>query len=180
VTVSGNDAAPLTLQVARALAMLPSVFRARFVIGSPLADRDRIARTVVALKPGFETIEGADDLSVASASSDIAIATFGSVAFELAASGVPTLYLALTQEDVQSAAAFEQAGVGISLGPTGEASEESIAHAVKLLLSDPERRRTMRAAALTTIDANGARRVAADLAALTSQRLTAARKATSA
>ncbi len=175
-----GDSEPLTLQAARALATLPSIFRARFVLPPTLADRNRVARAIVALKPGFETIEGADDLSTEYASADMAVAAFGATAYELAAAGIPALYLSLDRDDAEAISAFEHGGMGVALGAAAETSEESIADAVRQLLSDPARQRNMRAAALMTIDMNGSGRVAADLASLLAQRLAEPGRATSA
>jgi spore coat polysaccharide biosynthesis protein SpsF len=150
---------------------LPAIVRARFAIGRGTEDRERVARTIVALKPGFETIEGADDLAIEYGSADLAIAAFGVAAYELAAAGVPALYLSQSDDDVLSASAFENAGMGLSLGIASRASDDLITGTVKQLLSDATRRRDMRAAALMTVDVHGASRIAADLAQLLAARL---------
>ena len=163
VTMGGSDPAGLTLEVARALAKLTPVFRARFVIGPGVADKVRVARAIVELSPNFETLEGADDLATEYASADAALCAFGVTAYELAAYGVPALYLCLTEDHVLSASAFEHGGMGISLGLAGRAEDGDIAKAAWSLLNDSTRRREMRAAGLATIDGMGAARVAADL-----------------
>ncbi|MGB8365374.1 MAG: cytidylyltransferase domain-containing protein [Rhizomicrobium sp.] len=169
VTMGGSDPAGLTLQAARALARLDPVFRARFVIGPGVEDRTRIARAIVALAPHFETLEGADGLATEFASCDLALAAFGVTAYELAAYGVPALYLCLTEDHASSASAFEDAGMGQSLGLASRVEDREIAHAVWTLLGDSTRRREMRSAGLTTIDGEGAARVAAHLAAKLAQ-----------
>jgi spore coat polysaccharide biosynthesis protein SpsF len=165
VAMGGSDPAGLTLRTAEALSRLDPVFRARFVIGPGVADGARVARRIVGLAPHFETVEGAGDLATEYAASDAALAAFGVTAYELAAYGVPALYLCLTEDHALSASAFERAGMGISLGVAERAQDQDIARAVWALLADPARRREMRAAGMTTIDADGATRVAADLAA---------------
>jgi hypothetical protein len=55
--------------------------------------------------------------------------------------------------------------MGISLGVAEKVLDEDISRAVWALLADPARRREMRSAGIATIDADGALRVAADLAA---------------
>jgi spore coat polysaccharide biosynthesis protein SpsF len=85
-------------------------------------------------------------------------------AYELAAYGVPSLYLCLEEDHALSATAFEAAGMGHSLGLAAATSEDAIAQAVANLLGDPARRKEMRAAGLSTVDGEGAARVAADLA----------------
>jgi len=170
VSMGGSDPHGLTLRVARLLTRLNPVFRARFVIGPGMENRSRIARAVASLAPNFETIEGAADLAAEYAASDLALVAFGVTATELAAHGVPALYLGLTDDHALSASAFEQAGMGLSLGVAERVQDEDIARAVWALLSDSPRRREMRAAGLMTIDGEGAARIAADLAQALAER----------
>jgi spore coat polysaccharide biosynthesis protein SpsF len=163
VTMGGSDPMGLTLRAAQALAKLDPTFRARFVIG-PGTDGAATARKIVSLRADFETIEGADDLATEYAGADIALAAFGVTAYELAAYGVPALYLGLTPDHVLSAGAFEKSGMGESLGLAADATDEIIARGVEGLLNDAARRRQMRVAGLMTIDGRGAARIAADLA----------------
>jgi len=165
VTMGGSDPQGLTLRAARALAALDPVFRARFVIGPGMADRDKTAAAIARLKSNFETVEGAADLATEFANADLALAAFGVTAYELAAFGVPALYLCLTGDHALSASAFEYGGMGISLGLADEFDSGRVARAVMSLLSDAARRREMRAAGLMTVDGLGASRIAADLAA---------------
>lgn len=163
VAMGGSDPMGLTLQVAQALTQLDPVYRARCVIGPGMAEKTRVARTIVGLAPNFETLEGADDLATEYASADVALCAFGVTAYELAAYGVPGLYLCLTEDHALSASAFEHAGMGLSLGLAGRVEAGDIAKAVWSLLTDSTRRREMRAAGLMTIDGQGAARIAADL-----------------
>lgn len=165
VTMGGSDPLGLTLQSAQALAKLDLSFRVRFVIGPGVAHRAQVARAILALSPHFETLEGADGLATEFASCDAALAAFGVTAYELAAYGVPALYLCISEDHALSAQAFERAGMGQSLGLAAEVSDRRIADAVSALLSSPARRKEMRAAGLATIDGEGAARVAADIAA---------------
>ena len=164
VTMGGSDPHGLTLRCARALSRLDPGFRARFLIGPGLADGAAVARQVVSLNRNFETIEGADDLATEIAGADLALAAFGVTAYELAAAGVPAIYLCLTEDHASSASAFEGAGMGVSLGVADDVSDRAIAQMVVRTSSDAPRLREMRAAGLMTIDGNGAARIAADLA----------------
>lgn len=165
VTMGGSDPEGLTLRAARALAQEEPTFRARFVIGPGVANPTQLAHAIVALAPHFETVEGANGLETEFASCDVALAAFGVTAYELAAYGVPAIYLCLTEDHALSARAFESAGIGRSLGLASVVKDEAISTAVRALLNDSARRREMRAAGLSAIDGNGAARVAADLAA---------------
>jgi len=163
VTMGGSDPFELTLRCAKALAALDPVFRARFVIGPGMANRERVAKQIVSLGRNFETIEGADDLAIEYATADLALAAFGVTAYELAAFGVPALYLCLNDDHALSASAFEQAGIGVSLGVAETTSDAEIADGVRRLLNDAARRRDMRTAGLMTVDGEGHARIAADL-----------------
>jgi spore coat polysaccharide biosynthesis protein SpsF len=171
VAMGGSDPHGLTLRMAKALAVLDSVFRIRFIIGTGMKDAAVVARGLVALKKNYETVEGADDLSVEYASADVALCAFGVTAYELAACGIPALYLGLTEDHVASASAFADAGMGISLGLADEVADAEIARNVQWLLNKPAVRREMRAAGPALLDGQSAARIAADLAcALTAAR----------
>jgi spore coat polysaccharide biosynthesis protein SpsF len=171
VAMGGSDPHGLTLRMAKALAALDSVYRIRFVIGAGMKDAGTVARGLVALKKNYETVEGADDLSVEYASADVALCAFGVTAYELAACGVPAIYLGLTGDHVASASAFADAGMGINLGLADKVSDAEIARTVQWLLNKPVARREMQRQGRMLLDGQGAVRVAADLsAALTAMR----------
>ncbi len=136
VTMGGSDPFGLTLRAARALAKLDPVFRARFVIGPGLADAAKTARLIAGLAPNFETIEGANDLTTEFAASDMALTAFGVTAYELAAYGVPALYICLNEDHAHSASAFEDAGMGLSLGVETRIEDFDVSSAVWALLTD--------------------------------------------
>jgi spore coat polysaccharide biosynthesis protein SpsF len=164
VAMGGSDPQGLTLRAAKALAPLDPIFRIRFVIGTGMKDAAKVAAAVVALKSNYETVEGADDLATEYASADLALCAFGVTAYELAAFGVPAVYLGLTQDHARSAGAFEATGMGVSLGVASQIEDGDILATVKALMSDAARRRDMRAVGLATLNGNGAARIAADLA----------------
>lgn len=164
IAMGGSDPFGLTLRAAYALRRLDPVFRARFILGPGMKNRDAVAREIVALGSNFETIEGADDLVTEYAAADMALAAFGVTAYELAATGVPAVYIGISPDHARSASAFEAAGMGVSLGVMSEISDQKIADGVWQLMHDPLRRRQMRAAGLLNIDGLGAHRIAADLA----------------
>lgn len=170
--MGGSDPQGLALRAAKALAPLDSAFRIRFVIGTGVADAAKVAASVVAMKSNYETVEGADDLAIEYASADLALCAFGVTAYELAAYGVPAIYLGISEDHALSASAFEAAGIGVSLGVAESASNEDIASVVWTLLNDSATREDMRASGMSKIDGQGAERIAADIA----QALAAKRK----
>lgn len=169
VAMGGSDPHGLTLRVGKALSVLDSAYRVRFVIGTGTKDPGAVARGLVALKTNYETVEGADDLSVEYANADVAICAFGVTAYELAACGIPAIYIGLTQDHVLSASAFADAGLGLNLGLADKVSDADIARFLQWLLNKPAARREMRKQGMALLDGQGASRVAADLAAALAQ-----------
>jgi spore coat polysaccharide biosynthesis protein SpsF len=163
VAMGGSDPQGLTLRMAKALAVLDSLVRIRFVIGTGMKDAASVARGLVALKKNYETVEGADDLSIEYASADVALCAFGVTAYELAACGIPAVYLGLTGDHVASASTFADAGMGICMGLADRAQDADIARTVQWLLNKPAARREMRGRGLSLLDGQGAARIAADL-----------------
>ena len=164
VAMGGTDPLGLTLRSAKALAKLDPVFRARFIIGPGVPQPKALARQIANLSPNFETLEGADDLAPEYAAADLSLCAFGVTAYELAAYGVPAIYLGLTEDHAQSACAFEAAGIGVSLGVAESVSNDDIASVVWTLLNDHNAREDMRAAGVNCIDGRGAERIAANIA----------------
>lgn len=162
VSLGGTDPLGLTLPVVDALAKVPATFTATVVLGpgAPMLLEAEIGR----LAPRFEIVRAPNDLPRLMAQADLGVISFGVTAYELAALGVPALYMCLTADHAASASAFERAGMGISLGIAGEVSETMIVGAVQSLLSDSERRRAMAAAGRMNLDGRGAARVAEKIA----------------
>ena len=144
--------------------LITAPFGARFVIGPGFRNPSRLAREIEAMQPNFETVQGVSDLGSEFAAADFALVSFGVTAYELGALGVPALYLALTDDQLLSASSFERAGMGTRLGLGRILRAEDIARAAWRLISDPDRRRDMRAASLNTIDGKAGERIAQDLA----------------
>ncbi len=154
----------LTRLAARALSRISPPFTARFVIGPGFRGAAGLVRTLESMSPNFQPVEGVADLGEEFAQADLALITFGVTAYELAALGVPALYLAISEDHMLSASAFEGAGIGQTLGLARKVRVDDITRMTWQLLNDDIRRRDMRAAGLNTIDGKGAERIASDLA----------------
>ena len=140
--------------------------------------QQRIARADPrSVAPISRPIEGADDLATEYASADWRLCAFGVTAYELAAIRRAG---ALSVPDRRSRAI----GVRLSSRPAWafrwvcrlRLKTATSPSAVRALLGDSARRRDMRAAGLTTIDGDGAARIAADLSARAVRRAANARR----
>jgi len=171
VSMGGSDPLDLTRLAARALVKVTMPFRVRFVIGPGFRNASLLARELEGMSPSFEAVQGVSDLKSEFMAADLALVAFGVTAYELAALGVPALYLALSEDHALSASVFEKAGMGAVLGLSRVVRVEEIARATWQLLQDENRRRDMRASGVHAIDGKAGERIAADLA----QALVAAR-----
>jgi len=163
VAMGGSDPFGLTLRAAKALTGIDPSWRVRFVIGGGMPEGGKVAASIVAMSNRYETVEHADDLAIEYAHADLGLCAFGVTAYEMAAFGVPAIYLGLSEDHAQSARAFDEAGMGQLLGVISEVGDEAIADAVTALAQDSHRRRQMRKIGLALIDGDGASRIAADL-----------------
>jgi spore coat polysaccharide biosynthesis protein SpsF len=171
VSMGGSDPLELTRLVARALVKVAAPFRARFVIGPGFRGSQGLVRDIKALNPAFETVQGLHNLAKEFADADLALLSFGVIAYEAAALGVPALYLALSDDERFMGESFEAAGMGAVLGLSRELRSDDLVRPILELLQDKARRNEMRAAGLAAIDGKGGERIAAGLAqALAEQR----------
>ncbi len=171
ITMGGSDPNGLTLRALRALAPASDDITPIVILGPAFANRSAQSAAITKLWPGARIIQGAHDLRPFMANCDAALTAYGVTAQELAASGTPALYLCLSDDHVNSAAALAETGAGLSLGRHDRLSDASLAQGVLELLRDPARRAAMRARGAEIIDGRGASRIAADLVRLAGGRL---------
>jgi spore coat polysaccharide biosynthesis protein SpsF len=163
-----SDEHDLTLTAVKALSALGEDFAATIVVG-PGADH-RLDREVVQLAPKFTVVRTPNDLPRLMAQADLGLIGFGDAACELAALGVPAVYLCQNAEDAASASAFERAGMGISLGVASRIDGVLIGATVAELLTDSECLRAMSAAGRMNLDGRGAVRIAQHIRRLVDER----------
>jgi spore coat polysaccharide biosynthesis predicted glycosyltransferase SpsG len=97
---------------------------------------------------------------------DVAIVSAGTLAFETATIGLPTLLTAIADNQEPIMKAWKDAGATHALGPIGSVSVETAAEAVRALLADEGRRRELSEAGRRLVDGRGAIRVANELVGL--------------
>lgn len=97
---------------------------------------------------------------------DLAIGAAGVSALERCARGLPSLLIAVADNQVPIAQALAQRGAAVYLGRAREVDEERIARAVGGVAAMPDLVRTMAQKAADTCDGHGARRVASRMLSL--------------
>lgn len=172
ITMGGSDPKNWTLHAARAAAAVLGVHAITVVIGPGFSDTECLKRALRQLPGPLEIVEGEGDLRPHMARADIAVTAFGVTAYELAAHGVPSLYLALTSDHAHSARAFDTAGMGRLL-PGLTPDFHGLSLTLSNLLADEPLRRSMAMQGRQAIDGEGASR----LAALIRERIASPRQA---
>ena len=161
VTMGGSDPAGLTLRAVAALELLEEDFETKVMLGPGFSHHEALKKLVAGARRKFEVHENLADLIAVMAQADLAVASFGVTAYELAAMGVPAIHLCLTDDHAISASMFEDHGLALNMGAYSGVLPKQVAEAVRDLLADPAGRERMARAGQALVDGRGAERVAA-------------------
>jgi spore coat polysaccharide biosynthesis protein SpsF len=163
VTMGGSDPAGITLKAVEALDTLDEVFDAIVLLGAAFRLDSELDDIVSRARRRFDIRRNIADVPGLMAEADLAIASFGVTAYELAAMGVPAIHLCLTPDHCESASAFVDAGMAVCLGLQEDVSVERLAAEIQTLLMDPSGRATMERTCRKLIDCRGVIRIAREL-----------------
>ena len=166
VCCGGSDPFGLTPKIASALAHLHNASEIEFVLGPDVRNPEKLEEQILALDPSFRTLVAPDNLHAALARASVAIVTYGVVAQEAAAHGVPSLYLCLTENDARSAQAMVDAGTGLSVGVATEVDMRMVLVTINRMLDRPKALQRMSEAGRNALDFSGASRLASTIAGL--------------
>lgn len=159
VAMGGADPHGLTLLALQALDTLPDEFQTTVALGPAFTKAEEIGEWVRGARRQYET-QRVRILAPLMVASDLAVTSFGTTSYELAAAGLPSVELCITPDHVEAAQVFARGGSMISAGLFSSVSKGRLANMVHELLSDPRRRSTMATAGQALVDGKGARRVA--------------------
>lgn len=171
VTLGGSDPMNWTLPVVEACAerAWPLGTVLDVIVGPGVQDRDALVGALSRIG-GARAHVDPDNLEDLMAGADLAVAAFGVSAYELAALGVPSIYLFLTEDHRRSASALIGAGAGFAGSGAGALAAARVAKAASLLVRDVEAREAMAGAGRRTIDGQAAARLAAEIKLLVKDR----------
>jgi UDP-2,4-diacetamido-2,4,6-trideoxy-beta-L-altropyranose hydrolase len=161
VTMGGSDPAGFTLMVIEALDLLEDDFDTTIVLGAAFSREEKLQSLLLKTKRKFRILRNVQNMAAIMAQVDLAIASFGMTAYELACMGVPALYICLTDDHADSCQAFVDTGVAVNLGR--DHSIEKMANQVSLLLWDGKYRDDMKANGRILIDGYGTQRIGAEI-----------------
>jgi spore coat polysaccharide biosynthesis predicted glycosyltransferase SpsG len=178
VTMGGSDPYGLTLQALHALDAMRDEdhFECAVALGPAFMHERELQAWLAGAHRSYE-IKRQNSLRDLMMESDLAIVSYGTTVYELAATGLPSIALSITEDHAQSAEIFARGGSLISLGLYSEVSPERLQSCIRELLRDATRRAAMARAGQLLVDGKGAERVAGLLVAAMEERRAVATRA---
>jgi len=159
VSMGGSDPYGLTLQALRALNSMEELFHVTIAIGPAFLHEVELRSWLTGARRQYES-RREDSLLDLMVNSDLALVSFGTTVYELAAAGLPAIALSITEDHAQSAEVFAQLGSLMHLGLFSTVSDEQIQSAVRELLNSQQLRLGMAQRGQALVDGKGAERVA--------------------
>jgi spore coat polysaccharide biosynthesis predicted glycosyltransferase SpsG len=160
VTMGGSDPFGLTLKAITALDLLDDDFQSLVLLGPGFLHQQALNDQVSKAHREFHLLSGVKDIPNLMAQADLALGSFGVTAYELAAMGVPGIYMCLTEDHAESASVFVEAGMGECVGLHDRVSAEILSLDFSRLIRNRARWGEMSRACTKNVDGRGARRVA--------------------
>jgi spore coat polysaccharide biosynthesis predicted glycosyltransferase SpsG len=159
VSMGGSDPYGLTLQALRALDNMEEPFRVTIAIGPAFLHAVELRTWLAGARRQYES-RREDSLLNLMVNSDLALVSFGTTVYELAAAGLPAIALSITEDHAQAAEVFARGGSLMHLGLFSTISAAQIQSAVRELLNGQELRLGMAQRGQALVDGKGADRVA--------------------
>ncbi|WP_320172173.1 acylneuraminate cytidylyltransferase [Maridesulfovibrio sp.] len=160
ITMGGSDPHGLTVKTLEALRELETPWSAKVIAGPMCKNLDKIDEMRQELGSRVELLSNVKMMAELMQGCDLAVASFGMTAYELAACAVPQLLLSITEDHARSASALHQSGAAISLGKFDRVSIGKLTEMMRKLISDIPLRREMSAKAKALGIGNGASNIA--------------------
>jgi spore coat polysaccharide biosynthesis protein SpsF len=136
VTMGGSDPQGMTFKAVKALELLEEEFEVVVVLGAGFQHKKQLDDLLSGCKHHFDVQEDVINMAELMTQSDLAVASFGVTAYELAAMGVPAIYLCLTEDHAESASAFVEADMAVCLGVFTHVSTEMMTGGISNILNN--------------------------------------------
>jgi spore coat polysaccharide biosynthesis predicted glycosyltransferase SpsG len=173
ILAGGSDPAGIGRRfLASAARAMPASWNIAMVIGAAAAEDPGVEGLARSLGPRLTLYRQLADVAGLMAQADLALASFGMTAYELAAVGVPMLLLCLSEDHRLSAVALAEKDAAEIVGIAGAVADEALDQAVARICADECAREKLGRKARRLVDGKGVSRIA--------ERLVAAAKAKSA
>ncbi len=174
----GGDEYDLTNRVAQILDHFS--VRTIIVLGKAFKAEAHLQEVIKTMKYPPLVLKDISNMAEVMLQSDLAICAGGSILYELAITGTPSLVIPMNDHQVENGEEFEKLGSVITAGPHSKISDEEIHRLLTLILSDFNLRKKMCESGKNITDGRGAERAAAIILDYVQQQLPNTRKTDSA
>jgi UDP-2,4-diacetamido-2,4,6-trideoxy-beta-L-altropyranose hydrolase len=161
VTLGGADADNVTKKVIDASA--GTGLEVRVAVGGSNPHLPSLREAVEEVSRGATKVDlvvNSNDMPQLMAWADMAVAAAGSTSWELAFSGLPTLFIILADNQAGNAREMERRGFGLCLGEHSEFDQQRFRDSVSRLAADRPLRADFASCGIQMVDGRGAARVA--------------------
>jgi spore coat polysaccharide biosynthesis protein SpsF len=158
VTMGGSDPKNLTQTCIEALFEIAQTLRVEILLGPGYSYHHELENMLAEFPHEYNINSDLSEPVDLFVKADIAIASFGVTAYELAACGTPSILLSVTEDHATSASTFEKAGVAISLLLSDGTYKEQITESLLKLLADEANKYKSKCVS-EIIDSNGTNNV---------------------
>lgn len=162
VTLGGSDPANLTPRVLTALDAVGTPLHVTVLVGGSATNLAEAEAAAASSRHAVRILRNAPNIAELMAQSDLAISAAGSTVWELCSLGVPSLLIAVADNQQPSAAAMQRAAAALVL-PGPDFAPQDLAEKVSALLPDAATRLQLARRAHALVDGLGAARVVAHL-----------------
>ena len=165
MSLGGADSANHTLDVLRALDAAQTDAQVRTIVGPLNPHRSELAE-FAAQHPAVTLVEAPQDMAAELCSADLAIASAGSIFFEIAVLGLPSVLLAVADNQLPGGRAAAGLEAAVFAGDARRMDLPALARLLRDVLGDAPRRESIAEKAGKLVDGAGVERVAGVLRTL--------------
>jgi UDP-2,4-diacetamido-2,4,6-trideoxy-beta-L-altropyranose hydrolase len=160
VFLGGADPEGVSLRVLNVLdALRPREFEVTAVLGATSPHRATIERAY-AERAGFQVIVQSSNMAQLMAAADLAIGAGGVSTWERCCLGLPSITIAIAENQLEVSKAAAAAGAFLYLGSSAEISDDQLVASLKVMIGNGSLRRSLSEVGLRLVDGRGCRRAA--------------------
>ncbi|MFV2055878.1 MAG: cytidylyltransferase domain-containing protein [Thiohalomonadales bacterium] len=170
ITMGGADALGITLKVIESLAIIHHHCEPHIILGKAFTKTIQAKALADKLELKIHFHQHIQDMASFLSDMDLAVASFGVTAYELAACGIPSLLLSPSKEHQIAAQALHQHNAAHSLGLYQKLSPRQLGQQIDQFIANKQYHKIMRKAALALNIGTGANNIGAAIKALLNSR----------
>ena len=160
VFLGGTDPDGVTLRVLNVLdGLRPRDFKVTAVLGAGSPHRATIERAYAG-RAGFQVIVQSSNMAQLMAAADLAVGAGGVSTWERCCLGLPSIAIAIAENQLEASRAAAAAGAFLYLGSSADISDDELAASLKVVTGNASLRRSLSEVGSRLVDGQGCRRAA--------------------